>query len=354
MPRCSIPRWAGLCLLGVSFASAASAQAQTAAAKGRVARDTGAHITYGPGARVLLDAHNAYPERGQWADRIDRALATGTPLAIEQDLYWARPNPNAPFVSVVAHDDDALDGAPTFQAHFFERLRPLMERALAENRRDTWPLVVLNLDFKDNAPAHLDYVWALLGEYERWLTTARRTNTPDHAESLTTGPMLVLCGSDTAQRRRFHDDVPVGGTLRAFGAILPAHVAGETKEARALETVRMTAAQHIPRAADNYARWVNFPWGVVEAGGQTYAGAWTHADASRLRSLVQRAHAQQLWIRFYTLDGFSAADDLGFTASYNFGALAAAQARWRAVVAARVDFVATDQYAAFAAMRRGR
>ena len=43
---------------------------------------------YLPGRRVLLDAHNAYPEQGLWRDRIDRALATGVPLAIEQDLVW--------------------------------------------------------------------------------------------------------------------------------------------------------------------------------------------------------------------------------------------------------------------------
>ena len=43
---------------------------------------------YEPGRRVLLDAHNAYPYEGRWSDRIDRALATGLPLAIEQDLVW--------------------------------------------------------------------------------------------------------------------------------------------------------------------------------------------------------------------------------------------------------------------------
>src|SRR5215510_11967680 len=43
-----------------------------------------------PGARVLLDAHNCYPYNGRWADRITRALSTGIPLAIEQDLVWFR------------------------------------------------------------------------------------------------------------------------------------------------------------------------------------------------------------------------------------------------------------------------
>ncbi|WP_396202741.1 hypothetical protein, partial [Gemmatimonas sp.] len=254
--------------------------------------------------------------------------------------------------SVVAHDDDALDGAPTLDAHFFARIRPIMERALAENRRDTWPLITLNLDFKDNTPAHLDAVWALLGQYESWLTTAPRTATPARAEPLVPGPLLVLTGSDTAQRRRFHDDVPVGATLRAFGAMSPAPVRGATKALRARRAMQMTSAQHIDARADNFARWVNFPWSVIEAGGQKTAGSWISADSVRLHAFVQRAHAQGFWIRFYTLDGFTAAEDRGFTAAYNFGSRAAAATRWRAAVTSGVDFVATDQYADFTARQR--
>ncbi|MEQ1691234.1 MAG: hypothetical protein ABMA00_08120, partial [Gemmatimonas sp.] len=231
--------------------------------------------TFEPGMRVLLDAHNAYPERGQWADRIERALATGTPLAIEQDLYWSKPQGSAAFTSVVAHDDDALVGAPTLKAHFFERIRPIMEQAIRDDRRDTWPLIVLNLDFKDNAPAHLDHVWALVNEYAPWLTFAARTSTPNQREPFTVGPLLVLSGSDTAQRRRFHDDVPVGTPLYVFGAIPPAHVAGKTKGQRARQAIRMNAQEHIAQPADNFARWVNFPWSVVEEGGQNSARAWT-------------------------------------------------------------------------------
>ena len=306
---------------------------------------------FGPGARVLLDAHNAYPERGQWSTRLDESLATGLPVAIEQDLHW-RASGGAPPQSVVAHDDDALEGAPTLDAHFFARITPIMERALSEDRRDTWPLITLNLDFKDNTPAHLEAVWALLGKYEAWLTTAPRTATPSRAEPLTVGPLLVLAGSDTAQRRRFHDEVPVGSTLRAFGAMPPAPVRGATKALRARRAMQMTSVQHINARADNFARWVNFPWSVIEAGGQKTAGAWVPADSARLHGFVQRAHVQGLWIRFYTLDGFTVADDRGFTASYNFGSRAAAAARWRATLSAGVDFVATDQYADFSALRQ--
>jgi hypothetical protein len=305
---------------------------------------------YGPGQRVLLDAHNAYPERGQYTDRIERALSTGLPVAIEQDLYWS--TLGAMPQVVVAHDDDALAGAPTFAAHFFARVQPLMERALRENRRATWPLLVLNLDFKDNQPAILDAVWAQLQAHQAWLTTAPRSADASYVAPLRVGPMLVLCGSDTAQRRRFHDDITPGEPLLAFGAMLPTAIEGDTREQRAHRAVELTAAQLMPRAADNYARWVNFPWSVVEEGGQTRAGAWVPADSARLASLVQRAHAQGYWIRFYTLDGFAAVDDRGWTASYNFGALANAQRRWRAARAAGVDFVATDQYEAFASDRR--
>ncbi len=304
-----------------------------------------------PGARVLLDAHNAYPERGAWADRIEIALGTGLPVAIEQDLFWYRPE-GGEATSVVAHDDDALEGAPTLQAYFFERIRPLMERALLENKRDQWPLVVLNLDFKDNIPAHLDYFWRLLGNYESWLTTAPRTINAAHLEALSPGPLLVLAGSDTAQRRRFYDEVAPGGKLRAFGAMRPVPVAGATRSIRATRAMRMTAADHIDKRADNYTRWVNFPWNVVELGGQNYADGWTPADSIRLATLVRRAHESGFLIRLYTLDGFSAANDRGYTASYNFGDVDKARARWRAALKAGVDFVATDQYEQFGAEKR--
>jgi hypothetical protein len=307
--------------------------------------------SFGPGARVLLDAHNAYPERGRYADRIERALSTGTPIAVEQDLYWYRPaNATAP-VPVVAHDDDALTNAPTLDAYFFQRIRPIMESALASNDRSRWPLIVLNLDFKDNTPAHIEAVWALLRRYETWLTTAPRTSDANSLAPFTVGPLLVLTGSDTTQRRIFHDAVPIGNRLLAFGAVAPVPVSGATRGQRQRRAVQMTAAEHIPATATNYARWVNFPWSVVEQGGQNNAREWSTADAARLRQFVDRAHAQQLWIRFYTLDGFAKRDNAGYSDSYNFGSLTAVRPRWSAALSAGVDFVATDQYEQFAAHR---
>ena len=310
-----------------------------------------AQASFGPGARVLLDAHNAYPERGRYADRIERALSTGLPIAIEQDLYWYRAaNATAP-VPVVAHDDDALTNAPTLETYFFARIRPIMDSALAANNRAQWPLIVLNLDFKDNTPAHIEAVWQLLKRYDAWLTTAPRTANADSTAALTVGPLLVLTGSDTTQRRIFHDAVPVGDRLRAFGAVPSVPVGGATRGQRQRRAVQMSASAHIPAVATNYARWVNFPWSVIEQGGQNNAREWSGADETRLRQFADRAHEQRLWIRFYTLDGFTSRENAGYNEGYNFGSLAAVRSRWSAAVKAGVDFIATDQYEQFSAHR---
>ena len=101
-----------------------------------------------------------------------------------------------------------------------------------------------------------------------------------------------------------------------------------------------------PGAADNYRRWWNNPWSVVERGGQNRAGDWTSVGVERLRALVDYAHLRGLWIRFYTLDG-AASKELschGWFRNYNFGSPASARLRWRAAHAAVVDYIASDQY----------
>ena len=91
------------------------------------------------------------------------------------------------------------------------------------------------------------------------------------------------------------------------------------------------------------------PWSVVELRGQANAGEWTDDDRARLHSLVDTAHRNGLWIRFYTLNGHDPSDTSGgWTQSYNFGSRAAAERRWDAAINAGVDFVAVDQYEDFA------
>jgi hypothetical protein len=291
-----------------------------------------------PGGRVLLDAHNCYPEHGQWGDRLERALKTGLPMAIEQDLAWYTDKASGKSWSVVVHHLPPSGSEPTLKEHFFEPIRPIVERALRDSDPQDWPLITLNLDFKSEEPEHLEFIWKLLGEYESWFCTASRTADAGKPGALELRPVLVLTGSSDAQQEVFHDAVPIEGRLRLFGT---AKVAINSK----------TPLDSSVPSATNYRRWWNNPWSVVEEGGQRNADNWTSADAARLQSLVRAAHTKGLWIRFYTLNGHAESDSLGWTQSYNFGSLEQARLRWQAAIEAGVDFIATDQYEAFAALR---
>ena len=297
-----------------------------------------------PGARTLMDAHNCYPYYEWWSDRIDRALSTGTPLAIEQDLAWHTDKKTGKSWSVVTHSAPGYGNEPTMKQYFFEQVRPVVEQALRDGNKGNWPLITLNLDFKTEEPEHLRAVLALLNEYRDWLTTAARTADDTTLQPLEIHPILVLTGESDAQQKVFYDDIPVGGKLLVFGA---AHT-NEKDEMAAPEVLE-------PARATNYRRWWNNPWGVVEKGGQTKAGEWTKEDNLRLRALVEHAHRNGLWIRFYTLDGVDKKEDLschGWFSSYNFGSLSAAEARWRAALEAGVDYIASDQYEALGKLIR--
>lgn len=314
-----------------------------------------APVGFESGARVLLDAHNCYPYDGRWADRIERALATGVPLAIEQDLVWFRDPRTGRGRSLVAHGKKDLPNLgltgrePDLRTHFFERIRPLVEQALRSGDRRDWPIVTLNIDLKTEEPEHLAALWAVLLEYRSWLTTAPRGERLDDVRPLEIGPVLVLTGESDAQRQAFHDLVPPGSPLLLFGAARP--IVRDSRPETAGEPADVS-----PGLKTNYHRWWNNAWSVVEAGGPSRAGDWSLEDARRLRHVVGLAHGAGLWIRFYTLDGHDTADTSGgWSDDYNFGSLAAAVTRWRAAAAAGVDFIASDQYEALATeLRRSK
>jgi hypothetical protein len=300
-------------------------------------------FSFGPGARVLLDAHNAYPSEGRYGERLKRALGMGVPIAIEQDLVSC-PTANGTSDVFVAHDAVCRGHEPTLRQYFFDQVRPVIEEALASARRERWPVIILNLDFKMDPPELHRAVWSLLEEYDAWLTTAPRLGDTDSLAPLTVGPLLVLTGESDAQQLSFHDRLPVGERLRLFGAV---HNAPPLPGAAA-------DALPVPMPATNYRRWWNHSWKVVEPEGQRVAGQWTSSDTARLTQIVTAAHGANLWVRFYTLNGVADADGdaNGWSPSYNFGSLSAAQTRWSAAIAAGADFVATDQYEELAALMR--
>jgi hypothetical protein len=293
-----------------------------------------------------VHAHNCYPDEGQWADRIERALKLGlSQVAIEQDVAWVPASGGRAARSVVSHTDKPTGAEPTLDEHFFARVRPIMEKALADNQRERWPVMVLHLDFKTNEAAHHKYVWELLKRHERWLTTARKAGAGAPILPFTVGPLLVLTENGTEQEADFSDALAIGDRLLLFGTTpSPQLTREEDPDRRGKIIAAAPPSALVPWQATNYRRWTNFAWNVVEEGGQPEAGAWTAAEAARLNAIVKRAHDQGLWIRFYTLNGHEPGSSQGWTAGYNFGSAAAVRARWQAAIDAGVDFIATDQY----------
>jgi hypothetical protein len=295
----------------------------------------------------ILDAHNCYPEQGRFGDRIDRALAAGFPVGIEQDLAWGVDGS-----PVLSHEAKATGGEPTLREYFFEHVRPIVERALKENDRARWPLIVLHFDFKSNEEPLLRAVWDLLGEYESWITTAQKTADPSRLSRLEIKPLLVLTEESDLQEEVFFRGIPEGGRLRLFGSAHTNPVAASSKQEKMRLAATTPPERLLSSPPTNYRRWVNSSWDAVEEGGQRKAGPWTPRDERRLRSLVAHAHKLGYWVRFFTLDGFNPEEDRGWTQSYNFGSRQAALLRWRAAIAAGVDLIATDQYEDMAAALR--
>lgn len=115
-----------------------------------------------PGARTVMDAHNCYPYRGQWLDRVDRVLSAGVPSAIEQDLAWHTDSVTHHSWSVVSHGIHTDGSEPEMEHYFFDKVRPTVEKAIRDGDRSQWPLITLNLDFKDSTPEHFAAVLTLL------------------------------------------------------------------------------------------------------------------------------------------------------------------------------------------------
>jgi hypothetical protein len=292
----------------------------------------------------VLDAHNCYPYNGQWADRIDRAISTGYPVGIEQDVAWAVDPATGKGRPVVTHTPKTTGSEPALREYFFEHVRPIVEKALKQNDRAHWPLIVVHFDFKSLDPTLLRAVWDLLGEYEPWITTAVQTSDPHQLAPFDPKPLLVLTEDADIQEQVFFRDIPKGARLRLFGSAHTMEFKDKPREERAHLAATLPPDQLLTERPTNYRRWWNNGWDEVEEGGQRKAGDWTPADDARLRALVDHAHHLGYWIRFYTLDGFEPSEGKGWGAGYNFGSKAQATARWKAALDAGVNLIATDQY----------
>ncbi len=275
-----------------------------------------------PGERVLFEAHNAYPYHGLWRNRIDNALGTGFPVAVELDLKWYEDETGDEYKLVLAHHEPLTGREPTLENYFFERVRPYVEAALEADDTTDWPLITLNInDIRTSRPEAFAEIWRLAETYKEWLCSAEKTAATEEPAPITLRPILVLSNGGRLATRHFYDAVPEGESLRIFGAGSP------------------------DADADNFRRWINYSWTRVEPEGQPNATPWDDEKADRLQALVRNAHERGYWIRFYALNGHGpvAVARLGLNPHYNFGSLEAVKVRWEAAYKAGADFIATDQ-----------
>ena len=300
---------------------------------------------YTPGSKTLVLSHNAYPDHGKYTDRLDRAIAAGVPFATEQDLAWVDGK------SLMIHGAKNLaSDDPTLDSYFIPRVRPLMEKALAEGNKGNWPLVILYLDIKNDPPEHLEAISKWLDKYDSWLTTAVKTADITKQSPLDVKPMMVLVEDkeNDIKQQFFYDKLPVGAKIRVFGSVTkfdenPKKLPKEQKT-QAIEFLStLDPEQLVPHKADNYHRWFGTNWAFVEKGGETAAGEWTSASEARLKKFVDYGHRLGYFVAFYCLDGYTEAENQGWDKGYNFGSKEKVMPRWKAAARAHPDFIATDQ-----------
>ena len=309
------------------------------------------------GARIQMLAHNAYPDHGKYADRLDRAIEAGVPFAVEQDLAWVDSR------SLMIHGARNVGGDdPTLETYFFPKVRPLIEKALKRGNRGNWPLVTLYLDIKNDPPEHLEAISKMLDKYDAWLTTAVKTDDIAKQSPLDLKPMMVLVEDkqNDIKQQFFYDRVPVGGKIRLFGSITkfdenPMKLPREKREEAVALLASRDPEQLTTQKADNYHRWFGVNWAFIEKGGEAHAGEWTTAKEERLKKFVDYGNRLGYLVSFYCLDGYSDSENQGWDKGYNFGSLDAARIRWNAVIRAHADFISTDQYETVAGLiRTGR
>ncbi len=317
--------------------------------------EVGGEVGYEPGQRSVLSAHNCYPYHGMWSERIGNAISTGYPISIEQDLCWVE-DECGEWRSLVAQNGPFDGDEPSLDEHFFERVRVDVEASIEQAKanpevRSDWPMVVLDLDFKNSAKEHIEFVYALLSRYSHWLTSVPKNTDIQVGEPLRVAPIMVLVGGIQVFQDVFYNDIEVGDPVIAFGRARTEGIdtAEMSDKERQVFQTQVPVEELLKQPANNFHRWWNNSWHMIEAGGPTRANSWDSKEQARLVELVNHAHSLGYFIRFYTINGHSDIDSVtgGYSNGYNTGSLTNAQVRWNAQINAGVDFIASDQYQLF-------
>jgi hypothetical protein len=270
------------------------------------------------GLPLPISAHNCYPENSTGNGRLVEALELGIDN-IEIDLGWDEAGARL----IVGHDATPRTGVvyPELEAY----LVPALEAHWRKPRPDGAPRV-LTIDWKTEHPGAVRRFKEFLDAHADWFTSA-----PKAHPSPLTSRRIMICFSGSDRAKELYDAlIAPGGEYRAFCDTVFGAGGG----------YREDVAAYVPAAATAYHRFLAFHWGHVERGGPARAGDWTGEESARLEALIEQVHRQGFRVRFYTLNGHTG--PLG--GPYRFTSDAAALIRWKAAVAARADWVATDEY----------
>jgi hypothetical protein len=337
-----------LTILALAIAIAAISAAIAASAR---------KTPFEPGARTLMLAHNAFPDKDfKYGSRLDHALSGGLPFAVEEDLVWVNGK------SLLIHNErEAGPDSPTIEGYFFPKVAPLMEKALKEGNKGNWPLITLYFDIKNDPVEHLEAISKALDKYDAWLTKAVKTDDITKMSPLELKPMILILEDkqNDIKQEFFYDRVPVGGKIRAFGSAVkfdanPTHLPREARAERLANMLKFQPDRLLMKRADNWRRWFGTDWNFIELCGPDHGKDWSASAAARVKQFVDYGHSLGYLVSFYHINGFSAAENQGWTDEYNFGSKEAATLRWKAALDSHADFIATDQYEDVAKFLHGK
>ena len=213
----------------------------------------------------------AIREAGQWADRVDRALATGLrPIAIEQDLVW--------FVdgggrgrSLVAHDAPATGDGADARRPFLQAVRRgcWMPRSRRRNRGHVAASWILHLDFKSNeacaSPSGVGSAWPVRTGGSRGNSAPKTVTDDPQPFAMGTAPRAHGEMETGQSGSLFYDHLPAGARLRLFGTRAGAGSPdnfGRSRGARRDAAIAAAPEALMPLGPTNYRRWANFSWAV--------------------------------------------------------------------------------------------
>ncbi len=283
-------------------------------------------------------------------------ISTGVPFVVEEDLVWVDGR------SLLIHNAKAAaPDSPTLDTYFFPKVAPIVERAFKAGNHGDWPLITLYLDIKNDPVEHLEAISKVLDKHDAWLTKAVKTSDIGKQSPLELKPMMVILEDKQNDIKQdfFYDRVPVGGKFRAFGSATkfddnPTHLPRTARVERLANMVKREPEQLLTKRADNYRRWFRTDWAFIELCGPERGADWNAASDARVKKFVNYGHSLGYLVSFYSINGFTDQQNLGWTAEFNFGSQEAALLRWNAAINAHADFIATDQYEELAKVIRAK